>query len=236
MRKLTIFLSLALFSTASCSQIEKYIDKSSKKKPLTNEEVIKALREALVIGTNNSSASASKVDGFYGNLLIKIHFPEEAIKIKNAVEKLGMASQVEKFVLTLNRAAEEAAKDAAPIFINAITSLTIADGFSILRGPDNAATQYLSSKTSTQLHTKFKPVVNSALQKVNLTKYWKPLIDTYNKIPTVQKMNPDLDEYVTQKALVGLFKLIAEEELQIRRNPAARVTELLKKVFGSPNE
>jgi hypothetical protein len=202
------------------------------KKALTNDEVIKGLKEALTIGTNNSSTSASKMDGYFKNPAIKIPFPKDAVKMKNTLESVGMKPQVDKFVLTLNRAAEEAAKEAAPIFIAAITGMSISDGFSILKGSDTAATSYLNDKTNAQLYEKFKPAVQRALQKVEITKYWNPLAVKYNKIPGIKKQNPNLEDYVTRRAMFGLFKLIADEELKIRKDPAARVTDLLKKVFS----
>jgi hypothetical protein len=134
--------------------------------------------------------------------------------------------------MTLNRAAEEAAKDAAPIFLKAITSMSIGDGFSILKGGDNAATTYLKDKTNAELMEKFKPVVANALQKVQITKYWNPLMTKYNSLPMTSKVNPNLEDYVTKKAIEGLFKLVADEELKIRKDPGARVTDILKKVFG----
>ena len=144
-----------------------------------------------------------------------------------------MGKQVDEFVVTMNRAAEEAAKEAAPIFVSAVKQMTITDGVKILKGKDDEATQYLKRTTSTELHGKFKPVINRATQKVGVTRYWTPLINAYNKIPFVEKMNPDIDEYITQKGLDGLFYLVAQEELKIRKDPVARVTDLLKKVFGS---
>lgn len=214
-------------------QAEDAYKEATGQKKLTNAEVIKGLREALTIGTNNSASLASKVDGYYGNSKIRIPFPQEAIKVKNTLNDLGMQAQVKKFEETINRAAEEAAKEAAPVFIEAIKAMSIGDGFKILKGADNAATKYLEDKTAAQLKEKFKPIVKNAINKVEVTKYWNPLITTYNKIPTVQKMNPDLDEYITLKAMQGLFTLIADEELKIRKDPVARVTDLLKKVFGS---
>ncbi len=201
--------------------------------PLTNDEVINGLREALTVGTNNSSAFASKVDGFYKNPTLFIPFPPEAQKVKDWAIKLGMTSQLEKFEMTLNRSAEEAAKDAAPVFINAIKGMSIGDGFAILKGADNAATQYLKDKTTAELRTKFTPVVQNAINKVELTKYWNPIINNYNKVPFVEKQNPDLTAYVTDRAMEGLFKLIADEEKKIRKDPVAQVTDILKRVFGS---
>jgi hypothetical protein len=206
-------------------------DKSST--PLTNDEVVKGLKEALQVGSNNSTASASKLDGFYKNPKITIPFPPEAQKVKEKAVELGMKEQVDKFEINLNRAAEEASKQAAPILIQAITSMSVGDGFSILKGSDHAATEYLKSKTTGELMNKFKPIVQAAIDKVELTKSWKPIVTTYNRIPFVEKQNPDLTDYVTQKGLEGLFTLVQDEELKIRKNPEAQVTDLLKKVFGS---
>lgn len=200
---------------------------------LTNAEVISGLREALKVGTNNGTSMASKLDGYYKNPRLFIPFPPEVNNVKEKVEALGMKSQVDKFVMTMNRGAEEAAKEAAPIFINAIKAMTINDGFSILKGGDGAATSYLKDKTTAELFSKFLPVVKNCLSKVKLTDYWNPVITTYNKIPGVEKKNPDLDKYVTERAISGLFLLIADEENKIRKDPAARISDILKKVFGS---
>lgn len=202
-------------------------------KPLSNDEVIRGLKDALTVGTNNSTGIASKLDGFYKNPKLFIPFPPEAKDVKQKVDALGMKSQTDKFVMTLNRAAEEAAKNAAPVFVNAVKGMSITDGFTILRGGDNAATMYLKEKTTGELRSKFTPIVKAALDKVEVTKYWKPIISKYNKIPLVKKQNPDLTAYVTDKAIAGLFILLAEEELKIRKDPAARVTDILQRVFGS---
>lgn len=222
----------------ACSDLQTVLEETvetvgtNTEKPLTNDEVIRGLKEALTVGTNNSTSLVSKLDGFYKNPEIFIPFPPEAEKVKEKVIALGMQKQVDEFVMTLNRAAEEASKEAAPVFINAIKQMTIQDGFNILKGPDNAATQYLKEKTSNELKIKFKPIVANAIQKVEVTKYWNPIITTYNKIPFVEKMNPDLEDYVTQKALDGLFLMVAKEEAKIRKDPVARVTDILKRVFG----
>lgn len=199
---------------------------------LSNDEVIKGLKEALNVGTNNATGKASRMDGFYKNSLIKIPFPPEAKVVESTARNFGMSSQVDKFVMTMNRAAEEASKEAAPIFINAVKTMTINDGISILRGGDGAATNYLKGRTQNELTLKFSPIVKRAINKVQLTKYWRPIVNKYNKIPGVRKQNPDLDKYVTGKALEGLFKLIADEENKIRKDPAARVSDILRKVFG----
>ena len=199
---------------------------------LTNADIIGGLKEALTIGSNNSSKKASAVDGFFKNPLIRIPFPPEAKKVETLAKELGMTTQVNKFVTTLNRAAETAAKDAAPIFVNAVKALTINDGLQILNGGADAATVYLRGKTEAELKVKFMPVVKKAITKVQLTRYWNPIVTKYNKIPGVIKQNPNLDDYVTTKAIEGLFKLIAQEETKIRKDPAAQVTSLLQKVFG----
>ncbi len=244
---LLLLATTLLFSCATNGQINfnKTLDQATKDlnqlgnqigtggaKPLTNDEVIRGLREALNVGTNNSTGSASKVDGYYKNPLVFIPFPPEAEKVKNTVENLGMKSQVTEFERSLNRAAEEAAKTAAPVFLDAIKGMSISDGFSILKGADNAATDYLKNKTSNELVAKFTPIIKNAIQKVEVTKYWKPLITAYNKVPLVEKQNPNLEQYVTTRAMDGLFKLIATEEKKIRTDPMAQITDLLKKVFG----
>ena len=241
MKKYLIFINLLLITAVAFGQIKidkKLTDKvkktaTGKKKPLSNEEVVQGLKEALTVGTNNSGAAASKLDGFNGNPLIKIPFPPEAAKMESTLKGMGMEKKIDEFVLNLNRAAEDAAKEAAPIFVNAIKGMTIGDGFTILKGADTAATHYLKDKTTADLKVQFKPKVVAAIEKVKVTSYWNPLITKYNKIPMVTKLNPDLEEYVTAKAIEGLFKLVAEEEIKIRKDPSARISDILKKVFGS---
>ncbi|MFI5164030.1 MAG: DUF4197 domain-containing protein [Bacteroidia bacterium] len=240
-----VLVSVLFFACSTSGQINfnKALDDAKKdvnqlenggaaKKPLSNDEVVQGLREALNVGTNNSTSSASKADGFYKNPMIFIPFPPEADKIKSTVIDLGMQKQVNDFEMSMNRAAEEAAKTAAPIFLDAIKGMSIQDGFSILKGADNAATDYLKNKTSSDLTAKFTPIIRNAIAKVEVTKYWNPVITAYNKVPFVEKQNPNIEQYVTAKALEGLFKLIAEEEKKIRTNPAAQVSDILKRVFG----
>ena len=153
-------------------------------------------------------------------------------KVETKLRQIGLGDEVDKFILTLNRGAEEAAKEAKPIFVNAIKAMTIQDAWGILKGDKDAATQYLMKTTSTQLKAKFQPVIKSALDKTNATKYYGDIITTYNKIPFVEKVNDDLEGYATDKAIEGLFTLIAKEEMNIRKDPLARTSELLKKVFA----
>lgn len=200
---------------------------------LSKNEVVSGLKEALQLGIETATKLASQVNGFYKNPEIFIPFPPEAIQVKNMVEKVGLKPQVDKFVMTLNRAAEESAKKAAPIFLKAVKDLTIEDGFQILSGPDDAATAYLRRKTSRPLSSAFRPVVRKAMAKVEVTKYWNPIVTQYNRIPFMKKVDPNLENYVTERAVAGLFKLIGDEERKIRKDPAARVTDILRRVFGS---
>jgi hypothetical protein len=200
---------------------------------LTNDEIVKGLKEALKVGSDKSVSKASQVDGFLKNPSIKILFPPEAKAMETKLRSIGMGKQCDKFIETLNRGAEEASKSAVPIFVNAITQLSIGDGLKILNGSDNAATSYLKEQTTSQLKVAFTPVVKAALAKVKITNYWNPLATKYNKLPMVTKVNPNLEAYVTEKAIEGLFKLISEEEYKIRKDPGARVNDILKKVFGS---
>ena len=200
---------------------------------LTNSEVIAGLKEALTIGVKESSTAASKMDGFYKNQKIFIPWPAEAQKMKDVLVQTGFSKQVTAFEESINRAAEEAAKGAFDVFAGAVKEMTIADGFAILNGGETAATQYLREKTTVPLKGKFSPVVRNAVEKVNVTSYWSPLVNAYNMIPGVTKQNPNLEDYITDRAIDGLMTLIAEQETKIRKDPAAQVTALLKKVFGS---
>jgi len=203
---------------------------------LTNDEVIAGLKEALTIGIKKGAEMASATDGFFKNDIIKIPFPEEANALKEKAIEWGLQGKVDEIVLTLNRAAEVASQKATPIFVDAITNMSISDGFEILKGSDSAATQYLIKTTSAPLFTAFLPVVKEAIATVELTKHWNPLAEKYNKTTVITgkpQINPDLDKYVTDRAIAGLFYLVKQEEKKIRKDPVAQVTDLLKKVFGS---
>tara|TARA_B000000609_G_scaffold66404_1_gene49556 strand:- start:1087 stop:1803 length:717 start_codon:yes stop_codon:yes gene_type:complete len=199
--------------------------------PLSEDQVKKGLVEALIKGSEKSVQSASKKDGFNLNKSIKIPFPEDAKKMKSTLVKMGFSDQVIKFEKSINNAAELASKEALPIFVNAVKSMTINDAFSILNGDDNSATVYLKDQTSSSLYTKFKPIISNAISNVDVTKYWSDLTSAYNKVPFVKPINTDLDDYITKGAMYGLFFLIEQEEKNIRNNPTARTTEILKKVF-----
>lgn len=203
---------------------------------LTNTEVISGLKEALSVGITNSVNLTSVTDGFMKNSSIKLPFPEEAIKVKQKALDWGLDEQVEKFETTLNRAAEEASKEALPIFKDAIMNMSVQDGFAILKGGEGAATKFLQDNTSSALIAAFTPKVEEAISKVKLTDVWNPIITKYNTAMNFtggNKINPDLNQYVTERAVSGLFKMVASEENKIRLDPMARVSDLLQKVFGS---
>lgn len=201
---------------------------------LSNDDIVAGLKEALSVGAQNGANQLSSVDGFFANAAIKVLMPPEAKKVESTLRSAGMGKLVDNAILSMNRAAEEASKSAAPIFVNAVKSMSFQDALGILKGSDTAATGYLRGKTVSALTTAFRPVIDSALQKTSATQYWKTLIDTYNKLPTTfNKINPDLAGYVTEKSLSGMFYQVAQEEQKIRKDPAARVSDILKKVFGS---
>ncbi|MCH8234145.1 MAG: DUF4197 domain-containing protein [Bacteroidetes bacterium] len=199
---------------------------------LTEDEIISGLKAALEKGITTSSEQASRVDGYYGNSLIRIPFPPEAKEAETRLRSIGMSDEVDKFIISLNRGAEKAAKEASSVFVSAIKSMTVEDAWGILKGENDAATKYLNKTTSPQLNAKFLPIISNALDEVSATRYYANLINVYNKIPFVKKLNPDLDTYATEQAIKGLFVLIAKEEARIREDPAARTSEILKKVFG----
>jgi len=199
---------------------------------LSGDEISSGLKEALLKGVKKGSDKASEVDGFLKNPAIKIPFPKDARKVADALKRLGMEKEVKRFVKTLNRSAEMAAKEAKPIFVDAIKEMSIEDAWSVLNGEDKqGATNYLKNSTSEKLTKKITPIVTSSLEKTSATKYYKDLIERYNKLPMVKKKDPDLTAYATRKTLNGLFYLVGEEEAKIRNNPAERTTDVLKKVF-----
>jgi len=240
MKLLPILLLISLFSCSIIQEASTTIlnptNNSPSKIDLTNEEVISGLKEALNFGIKNAVDLSSVTDGFLKNDMIRLPFPPDAIKVREKALNLGLSKQVATFEETLNRAAEEATKKAVPIFVDAIKNMSVSDGFSILKGGDGAAAKFLKSQTSNQLVIAFAPVVKEATTKVQLTAYWNPLITKYNTAMTFsggQKLDPDLDAYITQKAIDGLFYLVEIEENKIRKDPVARVSEILVKVFGS---
>ncbi|MBU2018051.1 MAG: DUF4197 domain-containing protein [Bacteroidetes bacterium] len=235
---LILCLSLSL-SVVSCDVLQEAGDilaSSTTAPALSNEEVIKGLKEALNVGIKNSVNLTSVSNGFLDNANIRLPFPEDALKLKEKALEWGLDDQVSKFESTLNHAAEEATKQALPIFVNAIQNMSVQDGFNILNGGNGAATNFLKNQTLAQLKAAFLPKVNEAIAQVKLTEYWNPLASKYNSAMSFtggQKVTTDLSDYVTDKAINGLFFMVEQEENKIRQNPAARVTDLLQKVFGA---
>ncbi len=236
MKKLILYLSIIL-SGCTVAQINQVMSDVNKTgggaKPLTSAEVGEGLKEALINGISKGADMSSQLDGYFKNSEIKIPFPPEVKKVEDRLRQIGLGSEVDKFVMTLNRGAEDAAKEAKPIFVSAIRQMTIDDAFGILKGQPDAATQFLQRTTSAQLKEKFKPVIQNSLNKVSATKYYGDLVNRYNKIPLVEKVNPDLNSYATDLAIQGLFTMIAKEEKNIRQDPFARTSDLLKRVFGA---
>ncbi|MDX2250308.1 MAG: DUF4197 domain-containing protein [Bacteroidia bacterium] len=199
----------------------------------TDTEIIGGLKEALGNGAANAVLMLSKSGGYLNDPLVKIPFPEEAQFAANTLHDIGLGNLVDEFEKLLNQGAEEGAKTALPIFKNAITSMTFADARNILFGPENAATEYFKAKTRAELVTAFSPHIKTSLDKVNATKAWEDVTTRYNSIPLVRKkVNTDIVNYATGKALDGLFLKLADEEKKIRMDPIARTSELLKKVFS----
>jgi len=200
---------------------------------VTQTEAAQAIREALDQGVGRGIGLLNKEDGFFGNQAYKLFLPPDAQKIENTLRQIGMGSLVDRAILQINRAAEDAVGYARPIFVDAIKQMTIADAIAIIKGPKDAATGYFRDKTTDKLVAAFSPIIKGSLDKFNATKYYSDIINTYNNFPTtLNKLNPDLPSYVVNKAVSALFDQIAQEEANIRANPVARSTEILKKVFG----
>jgi len=198
---------------------------------LSSDEIASGLKEALQVGATKGTEKLSSVDGFFKDAVIKILMPEEAKKVEQTLRSFGFGKQVDNAILSMNRAAEDASKSAAPIFINAIKEMSIQDALGILQGGDFAATNYLKNKTTIALTEAFRPIIEKSLEKVNATKYWNTLFTTYNKF-SAEKVNTDLPAYVTEKGLSGIFYEVGQEEQKIRKDPLARTSDLLKKVFS----
>jgi hypothetical protein len=223
-----ILLLLFCFQLASCDVLQRTLESIE----LTPAEISSGLKQALEIGIGKGSEVLSQKDGYYKSAY-KILLPPEARKVADKLRNVpGFSNLEEKILEKINRGAEDAAKKAKPIFVNAIRQMTFTDAMDILMGADNAATNYLHRNTHDALYQEFNPVIVSSLDKFDARKYWRDAVNTYNKIPFVEKANPDLDDYVTKEALKGLFSMVEKEEKNIRDNVAARTTELLRKVFA----
>lgn len=201
--------------------------------PLTQNEIIAGLKQALEVGTGHAVALTSKTDGYFKNPQIKIPLPEQVRKTEDLLRTVGLGDQVTAFEKSMNRAAERAAPEAKALFVGAIKQMTFADAKKILQGRDNEATLYFQEKTTDPLTKRFKPLVHNAMSEVGVTRYYQSIESKVRHLPMGGSLNLDLDQYVTAKALDGLFFMVAQEEAKIRKDPAARVTDLLKRVFGA---
>ncbi len=248
MKTIRFFAPFVLIAViTSCTEIMSVVNSTLGSTPLTTSEIVAGLKQALQVGTDSSVLRLSKINGYFGDEMVKILLPPEAKTITENLSKFpGGEKLVNEVILRINRAAEDAAKEAGPIFLGSITHMTISDGVAILKGGNTAATDYLKSATSPQLFNLYQPKIKTSLDKklignISTTESWDKLTTEWNKIAGsvvgqvagLKSVNIQLDSYLTQKALDGLFLKIAEEEIKIRTNPVARVTELLKRVFGA---
>jgi hypothetical protein len=234
---LAIITAISLGAVAQGGLLNKAKDALNKTKgsgssSLSTEEIVSGLKEALSVGATNSSGKLSAADGFFKDAAVKILMPEQVQKAEKRMRMLGMGKLVDNTILSMNRAAEDASKSAAEIFIKSIRQMSVTDALGILRGTDTAATSYLRKTTTAELTTAFRPVIEASLQKVDATKYWKDFFSAYNKFSS-EPVNTDLTAYVTERAMKGIFFYVAEEEKKIRKDPAARVSDILKKVFSN---
>jgi len=230
-----LFVLMTCFVSAqSNNPLSGLISSVTGKQGLSSDDIGSGLKEALQVGATNAAKKLGAADGYFGNAALKILMPPEAQKIEKTLRKVGLGSKVDDAILSMNRAAENAAQSATPIFIEAIKSMTITDALGILQGSDTAATSYLKGKTTSQLTDAFKPVIKKSLDKVDATSNWATVINAYNDVNFWgKKINPDLTAYVTERALAGMFLTVSQEEKNIRKDPLAQTTDLLKKVFGN---
>jgi hypothetical protein len=228
-----VFAFVAFSANAGLfDDIKKSIGAATPQSGPDESQVAGGLKEALTIGTGNAVSLVSMTDGYFANRDIKILMPDKVHKVADVLGKVGYQAQVDEFVLSMNRAAEKAAPQAKSIFVDAIRQMTIEDAKQILNGGDTAATDYFRGKTSDRLYEAFKPIVSSSVDEVGATRKYKEMMEKYTALPFMKGESLDLDRYVTNKALEGLFFMVGQEEKKIRTNPAARVTDLLKTVFG----
>ncbi|CAA6829187.1 MAG: Unknown protein [uncultured Aureispira sp.] len=240
MKRITIwmFCFLSIFSLSNCDTLQDIANttlggsSSSGTTGLSNSQIVSGLKQALMQGTTKGVNVLSVKDGFFKNPSVKVLFPPEAQKVEKTLRDIGAGQLVDVAIEKINRAAEDAAVGAKDIFINSITQMTVTDAMGILMGDDNACTNYLRKTTSKDLFTSFNPVIKKSLNQVGASDAWGTVISNYNKVPFIEKVNPDLDDYVTNKAMDGVFLMIEKEEKLIRKDPVKRVTDILKKVFG----
>jgi len=227
-----LLLTVVLFQFMGCSELQQVVNQLPQGGTIGNEEIASGLREALTMGIDKQVSKLTQTDGFFNNQLVKIMLPEELQKVDKTLRDIGLSNLADEGLKILNRAAEDAVKEATPIFVNAVKGITFNDAKNILLGSDNAATTYLTNATQTELYNKFNPVIKNSFEKVGADKIWNNLITRYNNIPLTNNVNPDLTDYVTQEALDGVFTMIAIEEKEIRTKASSRTTAVLKKVFA----
>ena len=225
-----IFMIIVLLISSSCAELQQVVNQFPG--ALSNEEIAAGLRQALNNGIDKQVTKLTMEDGFFKNELVKIGLPDELQKVDKTLRDIGLDNLADQGLKVLNRAAEDAIKEATPIFVNAVKGITFVDAKNILLGTDNAATEYLKSRTSNSLYDKFSPVIENSFTKVGADQIWENLINKYNTIPFVQKVNPDLTDYVTGEALKGVYTAISIEEKEIRTKVSSRTTDLLKRVFA----
>jgi hypothetical protein len=231
MKKIVLAAFMVWVVGAGCESTQQILSGLPTGNETNTTQIAAGLKEALSVGAANSTSRLSAVNGFFSNAALKILMPPEAQKVESTLRSIGLGSVVDKAIQSMNRGAEEASKSALPIFKNAIQQMTINDAVGILKGGDFAATNYFKEKTNLALTDAFRPVIESSLKQVDATKYWNDVFSAYNKVSRTP-VNTDLTAYVTEKAIAGIFHELALEEQKIRKDPAARVTEILKKVFA----
>ena len=228
-----LFAFVLIFNFTSCAELQQVVNQMPQGNPvISNADMAAGLRQALDFGIEKQVSKLTQTDGFYKNELVKILLPEELQKVDKALRDIGLSSLADEGIKALNRAAEDAVKEATPIFIDAVKGITFSDAKNILLGNDAAATHYLTSKTQAALYDKFNPVIKNSFNKVGADQIWSNLITKYNNIPFTSNVNPDLTDYVTNEALKGVYTMIAVEEKDIRTKFTSRTTDLLKKVFA----
>lgn len=227
-----LILICSLFTLISCAELQQVVNTLPTQTGMDPNMMANGLRQALELGIDKQVTKLTQKDGFYKNQLVKIMLPEELRKVDQTLRDIGLGSLADEGLKVLNRAAEDAVKQATPIFVAAVKDITFSDAKNILFGPDNAATNYLEQRTNTSLYSKFNPVIKKSFSKVGADQIWANIITKYNSVPFVTKVNPDLTDYVTNEALEGVYKMISVEEKNIRNNISARTTPLLKQVFS----
>lgn len=226
------FLFFVIITLPGCAELQQVVNQLPNANTITNTEIASGLKQALNLGIDKQVKKLTQKDGFYKNELVKILLPETLRKVDKTLRNIGLSNLTNEGLKIINRAAEDAVKEAIPVFINAVKGIDFGDAKAILLGNDAAATQFLTTKTQTKLYDKFKPIITQSLGKVGADKIWNNLINKYNNLPTTKTINPDLTDYVTRKALQGVYTMIAIEEKEIRTRYASRNTALLKAVFA----